>query len=418
MINSIDRLFRDRRGNALAIAGAALPLIVGAAGLATDTIQWVTWKRQLQRAADSAAFAGVYAKAQNASVTANAAVNTDLANNNFTPANLVSGYPQIAYPTSGSYQYAVQVTLGVQRRLGFSSLFLSNAPIITTSATAAMVDADEYCAWALKRGAGPSIRIGGSSQSTLGCPVVSNSSDPTNSVQTMGTSYNFVAPKVSGAGGMPSSITGVQEIDSWHMPQPDPFANQFSTDIPSGSNCTNFNQHVTSVGTGQNRTYTVSPGCFSNFQISGNETYVFSPGVYYLDSTDFAVTGGATITGTDVTIILTGNNPGSVSTNGNATIQLSAPTTGPYAKMLMIQSPNATESNDNTINGSAASSYDGTLYFPKGEVKLNGSAGTTTKCVMVVGWELEFNGNSNLQNNTSGCRAAQKKATKEIRLVA
>ena len=30
------------------------------AGLATDTIQWTLWKRQLQRAADSAAIAGVY----------------------------------------------------------------------------------------------------------------------------------------------------------------------------------------------------------------------------------------------------------------------------------------------------------------------------------------------------------------------
>ena len=42
------------------IAAACLPLIVGAAGLATDTIQWTMWKRQLQRAADSAAIAGVF----------------------------------------------------------------------------------------------------------------------------------------------------------------------------------------------------------------------------------------------------------------------------------------------------------------------------------------------------------------------
>ena len=55
--------WKDRRGNALVIAGAALPLLVGAAGLATDTIQWTLWKRQLQRAADSAAIAGVYDRA-------------------------------------------------------------------------------------------------------------------------------------------------------------------------------------------------------------------------------------------------------------------------------------------------------------------------------------------------------------------
>ena len=65
MIGFIKRLWRDRRGNALIMAGMTLPIVVGAAGLAVDTIQWTMWKRQLQRAADSAAFAGVYAKVEN-----------------------------------------------------------------------------------------------------------------------------------------------------------------------------------------------------------------------------------------------------------------------------------------------------------------------------------------------------------------
>ena len=62
MFSFLKKLWRDRRGNALIIAGAALPLIVGSAGLASDTIQWTLWKRQLQRVADSAAEAGAYAK--------------------------------------------------------------------------------------------------------------------------------------------------------------------------------------------------------------------------------------------------------------------------------------------------------------------------------------------------------------------
>lgn len=416
MTRFIKRLLKDRRGNALAIAGAALPLIVGSAGLATDTIQWVTWKRQLQRAADSAAFAGAYAKLQDASVRP--AVDADLVNNQHAPATLLSGYPQIAYPTAAGYTEAVQVTLAIQKRLGFSSLFLANPPVITVNAIAALVDEDEYCVWALKRGATPALRIGGNSQSTLGCPVISNSSDPVTSVQTMGSSYRFESPKVSGAGGMPSSIIGTDEVDPWHAPQQDPFAGKYPTDIPAGMNCRNFNQNISGVeGTGLTRTYTMSPGCYTGFHISGNDTYNLAPGVYYLDSTDFNISGGATITGTGVTIILTGATPGSVSTNGNATIQLTAPQTGPYAKMLMIQAANAVDSNDNTINGSATSTYDGTLYFAKGEVRLNGTAGTMTKCTMIVGYEVEFNGNSNLQNNTTGCQANNKVPAKEVRLV-
>jgi len=45
MIGFIRKLLKDRRGNALAIACAAMPLVIGAAGLATDTIEWTLWKR-------------------------------------------------------------------------------------------------------------------------------------------------------------------------------------------------------------------------------------------------------------------------------------------------------------------------------------------------------------------------------------
>src|SRR5690348_15387892 len=99
MMTMLKKLWRDRRGNALVIAGAAMPLVVGAAGLGTDTIQWVLWKRELQRAADSAAYAGVYAKSQTASV--DNAVTADISNNNKTGITIMTGYPQVTqYPLS------------------------------------------------------------------------------------------------------------------------------------------------------------------------------------------------------------------------------------------------------------------------------------------------------------------------------
>src|SRR3546814_14845179 len=60
---AVGRLLRDRTGNVLMMAAASMPLLVGAAGLATDTVQWTLWKRQIQRQADSAALAGAYAVA-------------------------------------------------------------------------------------------------------------------------------------------------------------------------------------------------------------------------------------------------------------------------------------------------------------------------------------------------------------------
>ena len=186
-------------------------------------------------------------------------------------------------------------------------------------------------------------------------------------------------------------------------------------------NCQNFNQKVTTTttGTGQNRvtTYGLQPGCFNSFN-PGNQTYNLEPGVYYLNNTDFLMNGNATLVGTDVTFILTGTDPGSLQINGTSTLQLTAPTSGVYERMLFIQSANAELANNNTINGSNLSAFDGAFYFPSGLLDFTGSTGATTRCAMVVGFRLAFSGNTNIQNNTTGCVADQTVNGHKIRLIA
>ena len=224
---------------------------------------------------------------------------------------------------------------------------------------------------------------------------------------------------MSGAGNMPATITGVTTVVGFQMPQPDPFKDQYSTDIPPSEACKNANQHLRDDQPGPGKDYHFEPGCYNDFHISSNETYTLDPGVYYLNNADFDVAGGATLVGTGVTIILTGSDPGSIKTNGNATIQLTAPTTigDPYYKMLFIQASNADVDNLNEVNGTSTSKWDGSLYFPKGKVTFTGNGGSSTKCLMVVSKKIDFSGNSAIQNDTLGCQANQKKPGKVIRLV-
>jgi hypothetical protein len=421
MIKQMKRLWKDRRGNALAIAGAALPLVVGAAGLATDTIQWVTWKRQLQRAADSAAFAGALSKAQKPSETADSAVTTDLNNNNHTPVTLLAGYPQIAYPTAAGWNSAVQVTLAVQKKLGFSSLFMANAPIIKTSATAALVDDGEYCVVALKK-SGVALSIGGSASVRMGCGAISNSTDPHSSVDVNGTAHYFQADPVASAGGIDGTINGVTDQQPYHIPMRDPYAGKYSTEVPSGTNCTNFNHPTKTNSDGSLR-----PGCYNNFN-PGNGTTVLSPGVYYLNNTNLSLSGQQRLVGNGVTIIMTGTSPGSISMNGSSSMALTAPTDATcgvfqnidsckYKNMLFIQSANATLGNDNLINGNNNTALDGAMYFPNGDISFTGSSAQATKCAMVVGYTVEFSGNTNIQNDTTGCNANTRVMGQTVRLV-
>jgi Flp pilus assembly protein TadG len=437
MFNLLKKLWRDRRGNALIIAGASLPLIIGSAGLASDTVQWALWKRQLQRAADSAALAGVYAEAQGKAVS-----NCD----NYTSATYVKpvgwdvktnnkAWPTTTCtvqnpPTSGSYtadNYAVKVNLSVQQTLPFSGMFVSAAPTITAAATATLVDTGQFCMVALNNTSTPGITIGGSSSANLGCGAISNSTSSTSSVDPNGASYTFNATPVASVGGMPSSINGATDLQPYHVAEPDPFASKYPTSVPSGMNCTNFQSHTVNNngngnggGNGNGNTsgpITLTPGCYSGFNPSGGGTYTMQPGTYYLNNTDFSPGGGVTITGTGVTIILTGTNPGSVNLDGNETIQLSAPTSGTYSKMLFIQSSAASLNNLNKFNGTSSSSFDGAMYFPTGQVQLNGTTGAMTKCAMVVGWTIDISGNANLQNDTTGCTANETVSAKVVRLV-
>jgi Flp pilus assembly protein TadG len=435
MFKQLKKLWRDRRGNALVIAGASMPLIIGGAGLATDTIQWALWKRQLQRTADSAAMAGVLAEAQAgaalgsasctnySSATYSSAVAYDVKKNEKVWPTLTCRYEN--RPTSGSYtadNWAVKVNLSVQQQLPFSGFLMNTTPTITASATATLIDTGRYCVVALNNTTTSSLTIGGSSTVNLGCGAISNSTSSTAAVNPNGSAYSFVADPVASVGGMPSSITGSTNLQPWHIPEPDPYAGKYPTSVPSGMTCSNFNTHRTQTSGGQDKIYSLSAGCYTDFSPSGNDTYNLAPGTYYLNNTNFNPGGTVTIQGSGVTIILTGTTPGQIDLSGNQTIKLSAPTSGTYAKMLFIQASNATTNNLNKINGTTGSYFDGAMYFPKGQVQLNGNSGTMTQCAMVVAWTVDISGNANLQNSLTrpdgtGCSADTTVTAKVARLV-
>jgi Flp pilus assembly protein TadG len=450
MIRFLRKLWKNRRGNALVIFGAAMPLLIGSAGLATDTIQWALWKRQMQRVADSAAIAGAYAKAESttlddcstyATADYTKPIGYDVQKNNRLSPTLTCSAANA--PTDGNYvgdTNAVRVHLSVQQALPFSSLFLSTAPTITASATAKLVQSGNYCLVALNNTSAASITMGGSVTANLGCGAISDSTNNTSAITSNGNAYTFNASPVAAVGGLPSTITGSTDIRPYQIPEPDPFSGKYSTSVPSGVTCNSFstNNYGTNPsgqvvnGNGSNVTQHLKAGCYNDFSPSGNNTYYLDPGVYYLNNTSFNP-GGTTsfigpTTGGGVTFILTGTNPGSVSINSNVTIKVTAPSTNNcasitegtasvntcnYKNMLFIQSSNATQNNTNSFSGSSTSYFDGSFYFPNGNVTLNGNNSNETNCTMIVSWTTTFSGNSNLQNSSltrpdgTACQANQ-----------
>ncbi|HWJ59511.1 MAG TPA: Tad domain-containing protein [Sphingomicrobium sp.] len=430
MIAFIRKLIKDRRGNALAIACASMPLVVGAAGLAVDTIQWTLWKRQLQRAADSAAIAGVYDRSSSGGSTATvpATVSHDTELNLHTWMALKSGYPDVSYPTDTSVmQYQVEVKLGVQQSLPFSSLFVSTAPTIIATARAASVPAGgDACINARETSASKTgVNITGNAAIYMPDCVIYSNSPSTNSAAAGGSS-SVTAEAVAGVG-------GIQESNNWKVQSyrpyspaiDDPFANvQVDTTQMKcySAEADDKTDWAAAKAAGYN--------CWSSMK-SGSNKSIDVPadfGPIYINGGDITLQGDFNCTG--CTLVLTNSDPlsntiGQIKSNAGANNNITAPTSGTFKGIAIYQDRRASDSTPgNKINGNSGSIIQGALYFPKSELDYNGSGTTDAICTMFVARRVNFSGNSATSNKfkkMADCGAyglPSGGATRMVRLVA
>ncbi len=383
----------------MAVTALMMPILIGSAGLASDTIQWTLVKRMMQRQADSGALAGAYALSQasgtQAQITAavNAAVNSDIGRN--------GGYkmtvtPVIATPaTAGFYKdaaSAVRVQLATDMRLPFTGMFSGQVTRISAAAVGEIVGNGNYCVLALETTNTTGIPIGGNATVDLGCGMMSNS-PALNSAEAGGSSSVKASP-VAAVGGVPNGnwATGTVRIP-YSVPLRDPFRA-----VPDPNVFTNGS----ALNVGSNRSSTLNPGTYSNVSIQG--TALMAPGEYIVTGS-LDIGSQARVTGAGVVFVLTANNAasntGSIATvriNGGAQINLTAPATGTYAGILMYQDRRATNAATNIINGNSASRFQGAFYFPRQQLQFNGTSGANTACLQLVARTIDIRGNASITN--------------------
>lgn len=429
MIGFFKKLWRDKRGNALVIAAAALPLLIGSAGLASDTIEWALWKRQLQRAADSAAIAGVYAHIQSASV--NDAVTRDLSYNSHVgiTTNVATTNP----PSTGSYTAdvnAVRVALSVQKKLSFSGMFMSAAPTITATATATITPSGKYCVISLENTAVTGITGTGNATVNLGCGMITNSTSLSAAVATGSSTVN--SSPIAAVGGIPASSNWGSNtvLSPFTLAQDDPFINVPPPTFPTPQ-CPNLN-----VGSNQTKNtwngsdYKATPDgymCFGNITLQGNVT--FPPNsVIVLDAGSLSIGSQANVTCANCTFVLSSRtadtNPrsiGNVDINGGATVNLTASNTGTYTGLIVYQDRRAINDTDanhqSRLNGNSSSVFQGGFYFPSQQVTFNGTTGMQTNCLQLVARIVVYSGDMNINNNCPANSGAHAFDGKKVRLV-
>ena len=158
-------------------------------------------------------------------------------------------------------------------------------------------------------------------------------------------------------------------------------------------------------------TAVLSPGTYADLTLKCDT--VFSPGIYVLSGGSLVVHSQYKVTGAGVMFVLT--NGAGLQINGGSNINLTAMSVSQLeavgvsssqavklAGMLIFEDRNSPGNTKNTINGNATTLLNGTVYLPVSNLSIQGSAGVSSQCLMLVASTITLTGNAQM---TSFCPA-------------
>lgn len=132
---------------------------------------------------------------------------------------------------------------------------------------------------------------------------------------------------------------------------------------------------------------TMTPGNWSG-TFPPNGVTTLNPGTYCVSGT-FKLSSHDQLSGTGVTIVMMS---GGIDWHGSAQINLSAPTSGDNAGLLIY----APLSNTNTMkfNGNGNSNMTGTIFMPSAPLVYNGTGSLNPSHVQIIGYTVEITGSN------------------------
>ncbi len=394
----------DQGGGVAIMAALLMPVLVLGLGLGAETgFQYMT-QRNLQNAADLAAHAGgVRLRAGDTKAAIDAAALHIATASGFEPAkgSFTLNTPPTTGPNTGSAR-SVEVLLTRNQPRFFTALITIDPVLIGARAVATVAPTTSAaCVLALSPTAHQAVSISGSTDvSLLGCDVASNS-NANDSFWMENSSAHLETNCVFSVGGAISSsnlhLAGCAAPMEYQPVVRDPYA-----DVPEPSAaipCELFPNlailtPIISLLNGV-KAMRICGGLDIKKQVT------FKPGVYIIDGGDLTLNGNGTATDAGLTVqgatfFLKGN--ARLKLTGNGSLNLQAPTTGPYAGILIFGSRSQTGVT-HSIQGNTGSTTQGAIYVPTSAISFSGNSSTTNGCTQIIGLTVEFTGNSTLRSN-------------------
>ncbi len=394
---------QSERGSILVLTALALTALLGIAALAIDVGSFYAQRNRMAAAADAAARSAALELVRTADLTVLTTFGRDAAlRNGFTNGGSVS--VAINHPPSSNSQstfyhdpsYVEAVITDTSPPSFFIGAFFFlfkgsfTPPTISVGAVAGGRMVPD-CIMALSPNATHALSLNSAAQLTApGCAIVVNSNaqsalyvnsasfinvSPGGVVDVVGTWYHDSSSYVS-----PSPTTGAAV-------QADPFA---SLTAPTSGSCTTQSG---SINSGAN--VTLQPGTFcSGIYINSASHATLTSGTYIITSGGFTANSGSFVSGTGVTLYIAS---GSFLINSGTTVNLSAPTSGPLAGILVWQPSANTQAA--LVNSGSGGALNGVLYFPGANLTFNSAASSNSDYTFIAASTVSFNSAGTLKSN-------------------
>lgn len=363
---------RNDFGGIAATFAVALPVLIGAAGLAIDFATLTMVKGDLQAAADAAAMAGAR-EIQVAKSDPNQVINAAIAHAKFqlTGDPNPQAKPGTVDPLTVSAQVvdkmsAVQVDISEAWTPFFAHFLKADITPVTVTATARFVGSTNICVLGLSPTLVPGVKLWQNAQLTANnCGVYSDTD----------TSKGFVVADAGQLKSQLNCVVGGYSTSGALAVEPTPLTScpvladpLQSRPAPSFGGC----DFTSLVVNNQNRA--LLPGVYcGGLTIKGTSKVTMDSGVYVIKDGPLLVTDTATLDADNAGFYMTGPNSLAWFT-ANTSISLSAPVDGPLAGLLFFEDRAASGVRLHRFASNNARKLLGTIYLSRSILNIDADA--------------------------------------------
>lgn len=385
---------RAQRGSVAVQIGIALIVLLGFVAMGSEITFLLLKKRNMQSAADGAAYSGAVALVLNSSSKVVGEAQAVAGSVGF-----ADGVDNVTVtvntpPLSGHYAgnaNAVEVIVSQPQILGLTTLFHAN-PIGVAARAVAVTNPSSFCILALDPTASAALMVWNNAVvSNPNCGVAVNSSSSSGlTVRNNGAINGGVHVHGDWQLQINAQLAGSPNVNNAPIID-DPFAD---VDILTPPACTG--QSASGSGT-----INLDPGHFCDgFNFGNNAIVNLAPGSYYVDKMmDFGIGDTVNATG-GVTLIVNGDYALDFANNG--TLHITAPSSGPYAGLALMGGRTAAASVTHIFSNNTQMFVEGAIYFPNQAINfLNNQATGQAKCTIIIARLITIRNNVWLNNDCS-----------------